>query len=247
MFAGSRIRAVVFDLDGTLVETEHLKATAYAELIGDLLGRDSPHPEAIELYRSQVGATDMAICEAMIERFSLESRLEVAPDETLIEALHRQRMELYREHHGTSENLARNAYPHNIELAQTATDDGLAVGVATMSYVDEARRVVEAIGLSSVVKTVVGVDEVAHPKPAPDAFLVAMERLNVRPDQTLIIEDSAKGARAAAASNALWLCVATEFSTGALRRDDAISREWIVWDPADLAEAVSNRIFSRDC
>lgn len=103
---------------------------------------------------------------------------------------------------------------------------------------------IEAIGLSDIVGTVVGVDNVSNPKPAPDAFLLAMDRLGSDPRNTLIIEDSPRGAQAAAASGALWLCVATEFSSDALRRDDDLDPEWIVWKPSDLIEFVERRIFS---
>ncbi len=242
MFEDSPIRTVIFDLDGTLVETEHLKAEAYAELVGDLTGRGSPAPEAIDLYRSIVGATDIAVCKAMIDRFSLHKHLRSEPGEAYENALHRMRMALYRRSYGTPENLTKLVYEDNIRLARTASTEGLNVGVATMSFSEEARRVIEAIGLSDVAETVVGVDDVALPKPAPDAFMLAMGRLNSQPSQTLIIEDSPRGAHAAAASGARWLCVATEFSTAALRLETELDPQWIVWDPADLDKTVARRI-----
>ena len=242
MFESSQIRAVVFDLDGTLVETEHLKAMAYAELIGRLTGRGSPEPAAIELYQSIVGATDMAACDAMIDRFALLPYLVPEPGEEPREELHRQRMAIYVESHGTAANLLAQVYGHNLALARQAHKEGLPVAVATMSFSEEATRVLGAISLADVVQTVVGVDHVANPKPAPDAFLLAMKRLGVEPEQTLIVEDSPRGTRAAASSGARWLCVATQFSADALRADPELDAEWIVWDPADLIHSVAHRI-----
>lgn len=242
MFEASHVRSVIFDLDGTLVETEHLKAQAYAELVGELTGRGSPDPAAIELYRSIVGATDMTVCDAMIEQFSLLPHLAPEFGETSLEALHRERMAVYKRSYGTPVKLSALAYEHNIQLARTASAEGLAVGVATMSFAEEARRVIDAIGLSDVVGTVVGVDDVSRPKPAPDAFLLAMERLGAEPSETLIMEDSPRGSHAAAASGAKWLCVATEFSSEALRNDTELNHEWIVWDPNNLNEVVNRRI-----
>lgn len=242
MFERSRIKFVVFDLDGTLVETEHLKAQAYAEIIGELTGKGSPEPAAIDLYRSMVGATDLVICDAMIEQFSLEPLLRSEQGESSIDSLHRQRMDIYKLRYGTPENLSKQVYEHNIQLARTASAEGLPVGVATMSFAVEAHRVIEAIGLKEIVDTVVGVDDVTRPKPAPDAFLLAMDRLGATPSQTLIMEDSPRGAHAAAASGAEWLCVATEFSSDALRKDTDLDQDRIVWDPSQLSDFITDRI-----
>lgn len=242
MFESSRVRAVVFDLDGTLVETEHLKAESYAELIGMLRGAGAPEPAAIALYRSIVGATDLAVCEAMIERFEIEPLIAREPGETAVRALHRQRMSLYRRSYGTPENLASLIYPQNVDLLKRTHSEGLATGVATMSFAEEANRVLGAIGVLRLVGVVVGVDDVANPKPAPDAFIAVMERLGIPPDETLIIEDSPRGAHAAAASGAKWLCVATEFSEQALRADEELDPDWIVWRAGDLESAVKRRI-----
>jgi beta-phosphoglucomutase-like phosphatase (HAD superfamily) len=110
-----------------------------------------------------------------------------------------------------------------------------------MSFSDEAARVISALGLDGSVDTVVGVDHVQNPKPAPDAFVLAMDRLEVSPEQTLIVEDSPAGARAAAASGARWLCVATAFSRQALENATDLDQRWIVKDPARLDEFVAAR------
>ena len=244
MFESSVIRAVVFDLDGTLVETEHLKAETYAALIGSLNGKSQPEEAAIELYRTKVGATDLAMCDEMIAMFGLQSKLDVHPGESPRAALHRARMSLYREQFGTPETLRKLAYSHNIDLARRAHAEGLKIAIATMSFSEEAQRVLAALGLSEVVETVVGVDHIDRPKPAPDAFLLAMERLGVKPNEALVIEDSPTGATAAAASGARWICVATPFSTAALKAQTVLEPAWIVWDPDDLQDTVKRRIQS---
>jgi HAD superfamily hydrolase (TIGR01509 family) len=236
------IRAFIFDLDGTLVETEQLKAQAYADVIGRLLGKERPEQEAVDLYRLIVGSTDQTVCRRMIEHFSLLPLLDVRPGEEPWHALHRVRMERYREAHGTPANLRAAQYQHNVKLATQAKADGKRVAVATMSFSDEAERVIGALGLSDTVGSVVGVNHVQNPKPAPDAFLLAIERLGVSPAETLIIEDSPAGTRAAMRSGARWICVATPFSTGAVRQAGDIDRQWVVEDPAMLAATVARRI-----
>jgi pyrophosphatase PpaX len=158
--------------------------------------------------------------------------------------LHRLRTEIYRKSYGTPANLEKQIYSHSVALARQAHDEGLRVAVATMSFSDEAKRVLSAIGLSNIVETVVGVDHVSNPKPAPDAFLLAIERLGVTPEETLVVEDSPRGTHAAAASGALWVCVATPFSVDALKAETELDAQWIVHDPSDLNETVSRRISS---
>ena len=242
MFENSDIRAVIFDLDGTLVETEHLKADAYADLIANLTGQDSPDQRAVDLYQDQVGSTDMMICEAMISEFNLAELVNPRPGETHAVALHRQRMELYRAKQGAPERLRELAYQHSIDIARNGASEGLSVGVATMSFADEAKRVLAAIGLADVIDTVVGVADVANPKPAPDAFLAAMDRLGVSPTECLVFEDSARGTQAAIASGARWICVATEFSADSLRADSSIDDEWIAWHPSEVEGLIRCRI-----
>lgn len=242
MFESSNIRSVIFDLDGTLVETEHLKAQAYAKLLGDLSGKGSSDDRAIELYRSIVGATDLVVCQAMIDEFSLSVSHLSEGAETDIETLHRLRMQVYREYFGTPAKLRSLVYPHNLNLAKAADADGCLVGVATMSCSDEASRVLDAIGLSDMVETVVGIDHVEKPKPSPDAFWLAMERLKVKPGETLIVEDSPRGALAAAASGAYWICVATEFSKDALKAERKLDQRWVAWEPSALDELLARRI-----
>ena len=242
MFESSGIRAVVFDLDGTLVETEHLKAEAYAAVVGILTGKAHPDEAAIDLYREKVGAPDLPMCDEMIARFDLESRLDLQPGETPRTALHRLRMSLYRERFGTPETLRNLAYMHNINLARSAHSEGLKVAIATMSFSDEAERVLDALGLLGIIDTVVGVDHIERPKPAADAFLLAMNRLGVAPSETLVIEDSPTGATAAAASGARWICVATQFSTAALKAQTTLQPEWIAWNPSDLQDKIKRRI-----
>jgi HAD superfamily hydrolase (TIGR01509 family) len=236
------VRAFIFDLDGTLVETEQLKARAYADVIGRLLEKGRPEEGAVELYKSIVGSTDQAVCHRMIEHFGLLPLLDVREGEEPWQALHRLRMERYRETHGTPANLRAAQYAHNVKLAKRAKAEERRVAVATMSFSDEAERVIGALGLSETVDSVVGVNHVQNPKPAPDAFLLAMERLGVSPSETLIIEDSPAGTRAAMRSGARWICVATPFSIGAVRQAEDIERQWVVEDPSMLAATVARRI-----
>ena len=68
------IKAVIFDLDGTLVQTEKMKAQAYAKAVQKLLKLAQPDPRAVEAYRETVGAArDVAFPFPVIPDFDPES------------------------------------------------------------------------------------------------------------------------------------------------------------------------------
>ena len=113
--ANGQVRAFIFDLDGTLVETERLKALSYAEVIGVLAGTNTPDHRAVELYEQIVGSTDETVCRRMIDEFELAESLEPVNGE-LWKSLHQKRMTEYHNNHGAPARLQENIYQHNIEL-----------------------------------------------------------------------------------------------------------------------------------
>jgi beta-phosphoglucomutase-like phosphatase (HAD superfamily) len=74
------------------------------------------------------------------------------------------------------------------------------LALATSSRGEPAREKLEGADLLRHFRTVVTFDDVAAPKPAPDAYLLAAERLGVDPRRCLAFEDSETGARAAHAA-----------------------------------------------
>jgi HAD superfamily hydrolase (TIGR01509 family) len=239
----SRISAFIFDLDGTLVETERLKARSYATVIGDLTGAGVPDHRAIELYERIVGSTDEMVCRQMIDEFDIASALEPIEGE-LWKHLHDIRMAEYRETDGAVERLLANVYQHNIDLLRNQRSIGRTVSVATSSFSDEAKRVLDALGLRVLLDDVVGRDSVTNPKPDPEIYLLAMSRLGVEPEQVVIIEDSPIGTKAAIDSGASWICVSTPFSRQAVESTSWLDPQWVVHDPAKLNATVQRRIES---
>lgn len=239
----SRVRAFIFDLDGTLVETEQLKARSYAVVLGSLNGTNTPDHRAIDLYEEIVGSTDEMVCRRMIEEFDLADRFESVDGEQW-KGLHRLRMDEYRKGHGAPEHLVANAYQHNIDLLRNQKAAGRIVAVATSSFSDEAARVLDALGICTLLDDLVGRDAITNPKPDPEIYLHTMNRLGLDPGEVVIIEDSPIGTRAAQAAGAAWVCVSTPFSRQAIETSSWMDTQWIVHNPATLSETVTRRIKS---
>lgn len=239
--SNSRISAFIFDLDGTLVETERLKAKSYATVVGQLTGANTPDRRAIELYERIVGSTDEMVCRQMIDEFGIGDSLEPIDGE-LWKHLHQIRMDEYRATDGDAENLLSNVYQHNIDLLRNQKAAGRTVSVATSSFSDEAKRVLDILGVRVLLDDIVGRDSVTNPKPDPEIYLLAMERLGIEPEQVVIIEDSPIGTKAAMAAGASWICVSTPFSRQAIESTSWLDPLWVVHDPAKLNETVNRRI-----
>ncbi len=69
------IRAIMFDLDGVVVQSEKLKAQAYAMAVQRLRGLPQPDPRAIEAYRTVVGASREVAAQFVIDQLDLEPDL----------------------------------------------------------------------------------------------------------------------------------------------------------------------------
>jgi HAD superfamily hydrolase (TIGR01509 family) len=175
--------AVVFDNDGLLLDTEEAWTRAEVTLFAR---RDRVF--TVEHKRSLIGsarATAAAKLEAMLGRDG--------EGETLMDELHELVME---------EVLAGvEPRPGALELIERLTDAGVPVAVASNSQREFVQRTLSGAGLlDGRFATVVSVEDVAHPKPAPDIYLEACRRMDAEPGACAALEDSPTGVASAAAA-----------------------------------------------
>jgi AHBA synthesis associated protein len=177
--------AVVFDLDGVLVDSFEVMRLAFAYAYREVVG-DGPPP--FEDYRQHMGAyfpdimREMGLPPAMEEPFVRESHRLAA------------RVHLF--------DGVR-------ELLTTLRDRGVRRAVATGKSGVRARRLLDGLGVLDLFDHVVGSDEVARPKPAPDIVQRALELMDVEAGAAVMIGDAVLdllSARAAGvtAVAALW-------------------------------------------
>lgn len=177
------IKAVLFDLDGTLVDTELLSARAWLAS-GERLGLDVGE----ELIKSFVGRTADAVTNMLVEHLGITEATA---------------QELFSLHRSIKEELMENelaAKPFAVKALSVLKDHGFALGLATSSYRPVAERELEPFGMQAYFDSITCGDEIEHGKPAPDIYLLAAERLGMWPEECAVVEDSPNGVRAGAAA-----------------------------------------------
>lgn len=236
---------MIFDLDGTLVQSERLKALAYGKAVGKLLGTAVQQEVVTDLYKQVVGQTRDTVSRFLMERLDLEEAcLALLKDHGVQQpwqVLTALRVAVYEEMIADPGVLRAHQWPHNVGLLRLAKASGCGTALATSSYTAEARHVLQVLELADLVDVVVGLDQVQRPKPDPEVYLTAATKLGVPPEECLAIEDSPPGMQAALAAGMYAVAVATDFTRGGLHAAAAI-HQWVVHDPEELLEVVGRRI-----
>jgi HAD superfamily hydrolase (TIGR01509 family) len=175
------IEAVVFDLDGVIVDSEHLWDEVREELAHERGGR----------WHDRAQADMMGMSAPEWSRYMHDVIGLAEPPEEIDEEVVRRLLARYEERlpliDGAVEAVKRLAGRFRLAVASSSN-----------------RRVIEAVlatsGLAPLFEAVVSSEEVARGKPAPDVFLEAARRLDVPPERCAAIEDSGNGIRAAHAA-----------------------------------------------
>lgn len=168
--------ALLFDLDGTLIDSDALHEKAFADLLA---------PYGINV--------DAAFYRAKIHgRLNADIFGELLPDEdALWWADHKEAV--YRDMLGAEHpNM-----PGLLALLDLADAMGWPMGVVTNAPRNNAEAVLEALGISERFQTLVIGDECARGKPYPDPYLEGLRRLDATPLSSIAFEDSPSGIRSA--------------------------------------------------
>lgn len=244
------IQAMVFDLDGTLVQTERLKARSYARAAIELCPYTISEDEVLEAFKEVVGRPRREVATALVERFDLAEKAKDRMDEfgvsTPWQAYVQVRLDYYEEMMAQPEVLRQNQWPHAMELLRTAREWSCKTALATMSGCDRAQHVLEALELTDAFDFVATRDDVERGKPDPEIYLLVSHELEVSPTECLVIEDSPSGVAAARAAEMWCIAIATPFTRERLHEQALLPARWIVDDPHRLPEVVERMLEEAD-
>lgn len=194
----NRFKAVLFDHDGTLVESEGQHFALWNQVL-------APYGFALTLAQYKdfyAGVPTDANAVDLVERFGVREVPEV------LARLKNESSQTY---------LQSNAFPlmpgvrESIARLQAA---GLRLGVVTGARAYAIHATLRSHALAPVFETVVSADDVVHSKPAPDCYLLALQRMGLSARDAVAFEDTEHGVAAAIAAGMACVAIPTGMSAG---------------------------------
>ena len=184
------IKAVIFDMDGLMINSERVTYDGYVIECGKLgLTMDE------DFYKSLLGCPLPDVFQRFYEHYSPSF-----PMETVLKNVHQYMNDLFEEEGVPVKEGLR-------DLLKYLKEHDYKTVVATSSTRNRVDKSLEQTGLASYYDDSICGDEVAHGKPNPDIFLKACEKAGVLPSEALVLEDSEMGIQAASAAGIPVICV----------------------------------------
>jgi HAD superfamily hydrolase (TIGR01509 family) len=243
------IKAIIFDLDGTLVRTERLKALSYAKAAVELCPRQITEDEVIAAFREVVGRSRREVAKFLVARFDLEAAARermaefgvTAPWQAFVQV----RLRHYEAMLADPQVLIDNQWLHNRAVLEEARRANCKVALATMSVCSQTQRVLQVLDLASAFDFVACRVDVEHGKPDPEIYNLVAAELGIDPGFCLVIEDSLSGVKAALAASMWCIAVTTPFTRQSVHGAQVLDQRWIVDDPALLPDVVRQMVAAR--
>lgn len=234
------IKAVIFDLDGTLVHTELLKAESYARAI-QILTRGSVTQKMVEeSFGQYVGLPRAGVVNGLFEEYKtpLTAHLNGLDTATVKERIISGRLAIYHDMLNDKNLLSSHFCQYNLELLHRVHRDNFRTVVATMSHLPEAEKVIGAMGIRGKLDMVLTSDDIVHGKPHPEIYLAVKELLGIENNECLVIEDSLNGVKAGLAAGMHVFAVTNHITRSQVHTANVLAPSFIVDDPKELIKRV---------
>ena len=234
------IKAVLFDLDGTLIQTELLKARSYAQALDQLTRSTITEQEGIDAFKDYVGLSRKEVVAGLATRFheELAEHLKTDDSSMLQDTLITKRLEIYHTMLEDSELLSEYFCPFTLALFHKVKQAGLQVVLATMSHRKEADRILKLIGIQDQFDLIRTRDDVTEGKPDPEIYVRIYEDLQLAPKECLVIEDSINGIKAALHAKTPVFAVTNDITRKSVHNSGLLEDDSIVDDLSGLVSQV---------
>jgi HAD superfamily hydrolase (TIGR01509 family) len=177
------LKAVIFDMDGVLIDSEPLHARA-AVLAFKNIGVNI----TMEYCYQFIGRTNAHMLETIIHEYNM-----TYTTTELLDLYNKSREQLLHEE-------GYSPIPYTKELIEDLYQHGIKLAIASSSSIQDIEEVVTSLGIKKYFDHLISGTTLKHPKPAPDVFLKAAKELGVPTNECIIIEDSYSGLMAGKAA-----------------------------------------------
>ena len=176
----NNFKAVIFDMDGLMIDSEPLHLIAYNQVLKQF---DFVLSEQ-ENNARYIGVGDVFISNDLVSRLNLP----ITPEELLM-----QKAAVYFEL--LTEKV--KAQPGLIDLVKRLHQLNLILAIGSGSALKEIQQVVNTLKIAEYFSYLCSSEDFEHAKPAPDIYLHIADKLNIAPKDCLVLEDSPSGLQAA--------------------------------------------------
>lgn len=192
------LKAVLFDMDGVIVDTEPLHRKAYFKMFDDLAIEVSE-----DLYTSFTGASTKKVCTTIIENFQLERNHE---DLSAIKRIY------FKDYFYNDADF--NLIPGVKKLIENYYENGVKLVLASSASMVTIDMVFEKFGLEKYFIGKISGADLKESKPHPEIFILASKIANEPKENCMVIEDSTNGIAAAHAAGIFCAAYKSEHSSG---------------------------------
>lgn len=202
-------RAILFDMDGVIVDSMAIHAMAWQKAIEQHTG--------IVISHSFVYEREGKNSAAFIRDVGLMYQLELSDQE--IQKIDQTKSEIFLENH-TLKRL-----PGIETLVKFLFDLGYRLGIATGSTLPIAQRALSDLGFEDYFSVIVTAEDVKNGKPDPQPYELLLERLGGLQDQALVIENAPLGVQSARAAGLFCIAVTTTNSENVLEHASVVLKD----------------------
>lgn len=178
------LKAVIFDMDGVLVDTEPLADLHFSKLLKEQFSIDV-EPEFFQRFR---GNTSKHFWEIIIKEFNLKTTygeiIEIAQPKYLDFLI----------------KSGLQPIPGVVDLIGNLLKQNIKIAVASSGSAKRIKTILEIINLSNKFEVIISADHIKNSKPHPEIYLIAAKTLGIDPKDCVAIEDSTNGVKSAKAA-----------------------------------------------
>ena len=215
-------RALIFDMDGVLIDNTPVQARAFQLLFRDL----GLTTNARQLLKRLNGMPAGEILQSVFRHPVPEEQIEIYAE---------QREFLYR----TLYWGKRRALPGLVAFLQAARAEGFKIGLGTGSGGSTLSYILDHLELRQYFDVIVGKDDVQKGKPHPDTYSATAAKLGVKPENCIVFEDAVLGEQAAYRAGMRCVAVATSLPAKAFQAPLTVIKDFTETTPAHLLELLA--------